>query len=130
LESLALERRVSAATQNQALSALLFLVEKVLEAELGDIDAVRAKRSRHLPEVLSREEVKRLLAATGGITGLLPAASLRYRSEANGGPAPAGQGCESGTADGHGAQRKGRQGPAGDATGSAPCGDEESSGAD
>jgi len=70
LESLALERRVSAATQNQALSALLFLVEKVMEGKLGDIDAVRAKRSRHLPEVLSREEVKRLLAATEGMTGL------------------------------------------------------------
>jgi len=51
LESLALERKVSAATQNQALSALLFLVEKVMNGELGDLDAVRAKRSRHLPEV-------------------------------------------------------------------------------
>lgn len=70
LESLALERKVSAATQNQALSALLFLVEKVMDGELGDLDAVRAKRSRHLPEVLSREEVKLLLAATDGITGL------------------------------------------------------------
>jgi len=70
LESLALERRVSAATQNQALSALLFLIEKVMGGELGELDAVRAKRSRHLPEVLSREEVLRLLAATEGITGL------------------------------------------------------------
>ncbi len=70
LESLVLERRVSAATQNQALSALLFLVEKVIGGELGEIDAVRAKRSRHLPEVLSRDEVKQLLAATEGITGL------------------------------------------------------------
>jgi len=70
LEFLALERKVSAATQNQALSALLFLVEKVMNGELGDLDAVRAKRSRHLPEVLSREEVHRLLAATEGITGL------------------------------------------------------------
>ncbi|MEQ1843140.1 MAG: integron integrase, partial [Verrucomicrobiales bacterium] len=70
LESLVLERRVSAATQNQALSALLFLVEKVMGGELGEIDAVRAKRSRHLPEVLSRDEVKQLLAATEGITGL------------------------------------------------------------
>lgn len=70
LESLALERKVSAATQNQALSALLFLVEKVMGGELGDLDAVRAKRSRHLPEVLSREEVHQLLAATEGITGL------------------------------------------------------------
>ena len=70
LEFLALERKVSAATQNQALSALLFLVEKVMGGELGELDAVRAKRSRHLPEVLSREEVHRLLAATEGITGL------------------------------------------------------------
>lgn len=70
LEMLALERRVSTATQNQALSALLFLVERVMGGVLGDLDAVRAKRSRHLPEVLSREEVRRLLAATEGVTGL------------------------------------------------------------
>lgn len=70
LDALALERKVSAATQNQALSALLFLVEKVMGGELGELDAVRAKRSRHLPEVLSREEVVRLLAATEGMTGL------------------------------------------------------------
>ena len=70
ISSLALERRVSAATQNQALSALLFLVEKTMGRELDNIDSVRAKRSRHLPEVLSREEAGRLLASTEGVTGL------------------------------------------------------------
>ena len=68
---LAVERRVSASTQNQALSALLFLTAEVMKVPLEGIDAVRAKRSRHLPEVLSRAEVKRLLDLTEGTTGLM-----------------------------------------------------------
>ncbi len=68
---LALERQVSAATQNQALSALLFLTEEVMGVTVEGLDAVRAKVSRHLPVVLSREEVRRLLAATEGTTGLM-----------------------------------------------------------
>lgn len=79
LESLALERKVSAATQNQALSALLFLVEKVVDGKLGDLDAVRAKRSRHLPEVLSREEVKGLYLRLLYGTGLRQMEGLRLR---------------------------------------------------
>ena len=68
---LALERLVSAATQNQALSALLYLTSKVLGAEVEGLDAMRAQRRRHLPVVLSREETRRLLAATEGTTGLM-----------------------------------------------------------
>jgi integron integrase len=68
---LALERQVSAATQNQALSALLFLTGQVLGVEVGGLDAARAKVSRHLPVVLSREEARRLLAAAEGTTGLM-----------------------------------------------------------
>lgn len=63
LTSLAVDGQVSAATQNQALSALLFLYRKVLRQDLtGTIDAVRAKKPRRLPTVLSRSEVNRLLA--------------------------------------------------------------------
>lgn len=63
LTHLARERHVSASTQNQAFSALIFLYQNVLEKPLDRIDALRAARTRRLPVVLSREEVKELLAA-------------------------------------------------------------------
>ena len=49
LTHLAVERHVSASTQNQALAALLFLYHDVLRLELTELDAVRAHRSRRLP---------------------------------------------------------------------------------
>jgi site-specific recombinase XerD len=62
LTSLAVEEKVSASTQNQALSALLFLYEQVLKQELGaQLDAIRAKRSEYLPTVLTPEEVNLIL---------------------------------------------------------------------
>ena len=64
LTGLAVEGQVSAATQNQALSALLFLYKVVLEMELPWMEeVVRAKRPRRLPVVLAQSEVARLLAA-------------------------------------------------------------------
>ncbi len=64
LTRLATVRHVSASTQNQALSALLFLYRVVLGMELPCLDqVVRAKRPRRLPVVLSQEEVARLLQA-------------------------------------------------------------------
>lgn len=58
LTSLAVERDVSAATQGQALSAILFLYREVLEQPLPWLDEVtRAKRPARLPSVMSREEV-------------------------------------------------------------------------
>ena len=72
LEYLAVERNVGAGTQNQALSAILFLYQIVLGQDPGRFeDVIRAKRGRRLPTVLSREEVSRLLAATTGTTGLM-----------------------------------------------------------
>jgi len=68
---LAVERKVSAGTQNQAFSAVLFLTSEVMEQPVEGVDGVRAKRSRHLPVVLSREEVKRLFAVVEGTTGLI-----------------------------------------------------------
>jgi len=63
LTHLAVERHVAAATQNQALNAILFLYRQVLEIELPWMDdVVRAKRSQRVPVVLSRAEVRRVLA--------------------------------------------------------------------
>ncbi|MGB3393957.1 MAG: integron integrase [Stenotrophomonas sp.] len=64
LSRLATEANVAAATQNQALSALLFLYREVLGIELPWMEeVVRAKRPRRLPVVLSQVEVARLLSA-------------------------------------------------------------------
>ena len=63
LTHLAVGRHVSASTQNQALAALLFLYRDVLHLQLTELDAVRARRSRRLPVVLSREEVALVLDA-------------------------------------------------------------------
>ena len=61
---LATRRNVSASTQNQALSALLFLYRVVLRRQLEGLDAtIRASTPRRLPVVLSREEVRLVLAA-------------------------------------------------------------------
>jgi integron integrase len=77
LSWLATERDVAAATQNQALHALLFLYKQVLGKELPWLDAVvRAKRAVHLPTVLTEEEVARLLARLDGSLWLM--ASLLY----------------------------------------------------
>jgi len=79
LSHLAIEREVSASTQNQALSAILFLYRYVLQREVGDLgDLIRAKRGTHLPIFLSREEVKQLLEHMDGETKLI--ASLLYGS--------------------------------------------------
>jgi integron integrase len=72
LEYLAVERNVSASTQNQAFSALLYFFKKVLGRELGDLsETARAKRGRKLPEVLSRGEVRKVLAFAEGTPGLM-----------------------------------------------------------
>ena len=57
LSHLAVEGKVSASTQNQALSAILFLYQAVLKQELGWINNVkRAKKPSHLPVVFTKEE--------------------------------------------------------------------------
>ncbi|SBT08599.1 hypothetical protein ACCAA_590015 [Candidatus Accumulibacter aalborgensis] len=72
LTHLAVEGRVSASTQNQAKSALLFLYKEVLETELPWLDEVEsAKASKRLPVVLTPEEVQRLLAPIDGTPGLI-----------------------------------------------------------
>src|SRR4051812_22244741 len=54
LTALAVEGRVAASTQNQAMAAILFLYRHILGNPLGSIDALRAKRPKRLPVVLSR----------------------------------------------------------------------------
>lgn len=64
LGHLAVEQTVSSKTQNQALNALVFLYQKVLGQHVGDLGNIpRAPTKRHLPVVLSVEEVQRLIAA-------------------------------------------------------------------
>jgi integron integrase len=72
LTHLAVAQKVAASTQNQALSALLFLYQSVLKLPLeGEIDAMRAKRSRYIPTVLSKTEVRAVLQETSGVFQLL-----------------------------------------------------------
>lgn len=67
LSHLALERKVSSSTQNQAFNALLFLYRAVLEIDLdGNIDAFRAKNSERLPTVMTREETLSVIDAMSG----------------------------------------------------------------
>jgi site-specific recombinase XerD len=72
LSSLATESHVSPSTQNQALNAILFLYRDVLRKEIGYVDGVvRAKKSRRLPVVLTREEVKTVLGRLSGTSWLM-----------------------------------------------------------
>src|SRR2546430_13563076 len=73
LSSLAVDRRVSASTQNQALGALVFLYRDVLDAPVGWLAAlVRAKRPQRVPIVLTRDEVRRVLQRLAGGGGVAP----------------------------------------------------------
>lgn len=65
LTHLAVDRGVSATTQNQALAALLFLY-KLYEIELGNLDIVRAKKSTWLPTVLTHDEAIRVMEQLNG----------------------------------------------------------------
>ena len=72
LTHLAMVRKISASTQNQAFNALLFLFRRILGRELeGLADTLRAPTRRNLPVVLSREEVKAVLAGMTGVHRLL-----------------------------------------------------------
>jgi integron integrase len=74
LQHLAVERQVTVSTQNQALNALVFFYQYILQQPLGDLDGlVRAKRPQRLPVVLTRTEVEKLLAHIPGTHGLMAA---------------------------------------------------------
>ena len=78
LAHLAQEGNVSASTQNQALSALLFLYREVLHREIDFVSLPTAKRPKRLPTVLTRDEVRRLLDCLDGVYKLM--AQLLYGS--------------------------------------------------
>lgn len=80
LTALAVERKVAAPTQNQALSALLFLYQQVLKKEIGWLgDVERAQRPTKLPVVCTPEEAQAVLhEVRGGMTRLM--AHLLYGS--------------------------------------------------
>lgn len=72
LTDLAETRRVSASTQSQAASALIFLYEKVLDIRVGHVGGVvRARGQRRLPVVLTRDEVREILRHLKGTKRLI-----------------------------------------------------------
>ncbi|MDC0835205.1 integron integrase [Geitlerinema sp. CS-897] len=83
LTHLAVQNGVAAATQNQALSAILFLYKEILGRPLEGVDAIRAKRSRRLPTVLTVEEARLVIHQMSGvhrlIVQLLYGSGLRLR---------------------------------------------------
>jgi integron integrase len=82
LTHLTVDQNLAASTQNQALSALLFLYREVLDEELqGPVHQIRANRlGRRVPTVLTREEVRRLLCALPGSDQTQLAVKLLYGS--------------------------------------------------
>jgi len=69
---LAVEQKIAASTQNQAFNAILFLFRHTLNKDISDIaDAVRAKRNRRLPVVLTRGEIDRLFDHMDGVNRLM-----------------------------------------------------------
>jgi integrase len=78
LTYLAVDQNVAASTQNQALAALLFLYREVLKIDPGPIDAVRAKKPKRLPTVLTKDEVQVIIAALSSTNKLI--AQLLYGS--------------------------------------------------
>jgi integrase len=79
LTYLAVERNVSASTQNQALAALLFLYREVLKTDLTWLENFTpAKKSKHVPVVLTKEEVNLVLSRLSGTNWII--ANLLYGS--------------------------------------------------
>ena len=77
LSYLAIERKVSQSTQNQALCAIVFLYKKVLDLDFGWLeDVTRATRKNKLPVVFSKDEAKKVIANTKGDINLI--VSLLY----------------------------------------------------
>jgi len=82
LTHLAIKERVSASTQTQALSAILFLYRHVLGREIGTLEGlIRARKPRRLPVVMTREEIRAVIDELKGeyrvMAGLMYGAGLR-----------------------------------------------------
>jgi len=77
LSHLAVDRNVSASTQNQALCAIVYLYKHVLHKALGEFSSIQwAKRARRIPVVFTKNEVQRVLAELSGVYKLM--ATLLY----------------------------------------------------
>ena len=93
LTHLAVDRRVAASTQNQALNAVVFLYKHVLNRPLGSLAAAaRAKRQERLPVVFTRDEISALLDRLDGTVWLVNGAVVRIGVAADGRPALAREG--------------------------------------
>ena len=71
LTHLAVQANVAASTQNQAFNALVFLYNRVLKHSLEGVDAARTRKEKRIPVVLTREEVKLVLAFMEGTSDLV-----------------------------------------------------------
>jgi len=71
LTHIAVKRNVSASTQNLAFQAILFLYREVLDIDIQKVDALRAKRPKRVPDVLSKQEVAELLKHLSGQNKLI-----------------------------------------------------------
>jgi len=71
LTHLAIDKKVSPKTQNQALNSIIYLYKYVLKIDLGEINLLRPRRSKHLPTVLSKQEVQQILSLLRGETKLM-----------------------------------------------------------
>jgi len=72
LSHLAVEKKVSASTQNQALNAIIFLYRHILEKDIeGQVDSVRARQTRRLPVVLTPREVNAIFNTMSGVNRLM-----------------------------------------------------------
>ena len=112
LTYLAVERKVAASTQNQALSALLFLYREVLRVELPDLtNTVRAHKPKRLPTVLTRAEVTLLISCMTGMHQLMTKLLIRQRLAFDRVRALARQGCGFCPAHDRSERRQGRTRP-------------------
>lgn len=71
LTHLAVQEQVAASTQNQALNAILFLYREVLNLEVSEVNAIRAKRTRYLPTVLTKAEAREVIQNICGVHQLV-----------------------------------------------------------
>lgn len=79
LSHLAVKEQVSASTQDLALNSIVFLYKQVLQKDMGDFGAfIRAKKPKHIPVVLTQNEVKLILSHIHGVAWLM--VSLLYGS--------------------------------------------------
>ena len=112
LNHLVMDRHVSAATQQQALSALLFLYRNVVGRPLEELGRLpRGRAPTTVPVVLTRDEVVRVLRQLQGTPRLGRLSSVRQRDSADRVPDASGQGSGSGPRRAAGAAWQGREGP-------------------